>query len=138
MDQITQRIADSFSRQSLMATFGATLGTVTSGSVTIHAPILPLALQQAGMGHGGLVFSLGDSAAGYSALSLMPESQEVVTSELKINFLGPATGDELIARGKVVRNGKRLVVVTAEVSARTGKDEALIAILQGTMVPVPA
>ena len=138
MEHKTQRIHDSFSRQSLMATFGATLGIVTPGAVTIHAPILPLALQQAGLGHGGLVFSLGDSAAGYSALTLLSAEQEVVTSELKINFIGPAKGDELIARGQVIRNGKRLIVVTAEVTARTGADETLIAILQGTMVPVTA
>ncbi|WP_116598927.1 PaaI family thioesterase [Primorskyibacter marinus] len=137
MDQITQRIHDSFARQSLMATFGAALGPVTAGAVTIRAPILPLALQQAGFGHGGLVFSLGDSAAGYSALSMLPPEQEVVTAEMKINFLGPAKGDELIARGKVIRNGKRLVVVTAEVSARTAENETPIAIVQGTMVPVP-
>ncbi|WP_417606619.1 PaaI family thioesterase [Primorskyibacter flagellatus] len=137
MDQITQRIHDSFARQSLMATFGASLASVTQGAVTIRAPILPLALQQAGFGHGGLVFSLGDSAAGYSALSMLPPDQEVVTAEMKINFLGPAKGDELIARGKVIRNGRRLVVVTAEVSARTGEIETLIAIAQGTMVPAP-
>jgi acyl-coenzyme A thioesterase PaaI-like protein len=38
----------------------------------------------------------------------------------------------------VVKPGKRLCVVTAEVFAQTGDQQVLIAVLQGTMVPVPA
>lgn len=68
-----QRIRQSFARQAMMATFGARLERIDEGAVTIAAPILPLALQQQGFGHAGLTFSLGDSAAGYSALTLLPE-----------------------------------------------------------------
>ena len=91
------------------------------------APLGPLALL-------GLV----SPAAGYAALSQLPPENEVLTSELKINFLAPAVGDFLRAVGKVVKTGRRLIVVTAEVSAITGEDQQLIAILQGTMVPTQA
>lgn len=130
------RIRDSFARQAMMTTLGAELSDISEGRVVITAPILPTSTQQQGFGHAGLTFSIGDSAAGYSALTMMPAGQEVLTTEMKINLLAPARGDFLRATGKVIKAGKRLVVVTAEVEAIVGDQATTIAILQGTMVPV--
>lgn len=130
------RIRDSFARQAMMTTLGAELSDISEGRVVITAPILPTSTQQQGFGHAGLTFSIGDSAAGYSALTMMPAGQEVLTTEMKINLLAPAKGDFLRATGKVIKAGKRLVVVTAEVEAIVGDQATTIAILQGTMVPV--
>lgn len=132
-----QRIVKSFARQSLMATFGAELARVAPGEVDIAAPILPGARQQQGFAHAGLTFAIGDSAAGYAALSLLPEDQEVVTVEMKINLIAPATGDKLLACGRVIKPGRRLSVVAAEVFALTGGQRKTVAVLQGTMMPVP-
>ncbi len=137
MSDLQIRIQTSFDRQSLMATLGASLASVTPGSVAIQAPILPGSLQQQGSAHAGLIFSIADSAAGYSALSMMAEDSEVVTAEIKINLLAPGLGDLLIARGKVIKPGRRLVIATAEVHARAEGQETLIALAQGTFVPVP-
>ena len=137
-DAARARIRASFAAQSMMATFGATLVTVEAEHVVITAPILPGSLQQQGFGHAGLTFSIGDSAAGYAALTTLALDSEVVTAELKINLLAPARGDLLRATGKVIKPGRRLVVVGAEIHAIKGGEETLIAILQGTMVPVPA
>tara|TARA_R100000935_G_scaffold2894_1_gene7874 strand:+ start:447 stop:875 length:429 start_codon:yes stop_codon:yes gene_type:complete len=132
------RIRDSFTAQTMMQTLGAELSDVSKGLIRIEAPILPGTLQQQGFGHAGLTFSIGDSAAGYAALTTLPLDTEVVTAEIKINLLAPARGDRLIAIGKVVKPGRRLCVVTAEVFAQSGDQQVLIALLQGTMVPVPA
>lgn len=129
---IQPRVADSFARQAMMATAGAELLHADAGLCRIAAPILPALTQQHGFGHAALTFALGDSAAGYAALSLMAEGAEVLTAEMKINLLAPAKGTRLVAEGRVLRPGRRLVVVTAEVRA----DETLIAVLQGTMIPV--
>lgn len=134
--EMEQRIRASFARQSMMATMGARLHSIAPGAVEISAPILPGSLQQQGFGHAALTFAIGDSAAGYAALSLLPAEQEVVTSEIKINLLAPARGDLLIARGRVIKPGKRLVVVLSEVFAVTNGSERQIALLTGTMVPV--
>jgi len=67
-----KRIYDSFSAQSLMKTLGAHITEASKGHVVITAPILPSSTQQHGYGHAGLTFSIGDSAAGYAALSLLP------------------------------------------------------------------
>jgi uncharacterized protein (TIGR00369 family) len=137
-DDLTQRIARSFAAQSMMQTLGASLAHVSPGEVRIAAPILPGARQQQGFGHAGLTFALGDTAAGYAALSLMAPDSDVLTAEIKVNLLAPARGELLIATGRVIKPGRRLTVVTAEVHARQGDTLTLIALLQGTMVPVTA
>lgn len=136
-DTARARIYDSFAAQSMMATLGAELIEISEGLVRISTPILPGTRQQQGFGHAGLTFSIGDSAAGYAALTMLPFDQEVVTAEIKINLLAPARGDRLVATGRVVKPGKRLCVVTSEVHAEADGKSTLIAILQGTMVPVP-
>lgn len=135
---IDRKTRESFARQALMTTFGATILDLAPGACTLAAPILPLARQQHGVGHAGLTFALGDTAAGYAALTLMPEEAEVMTVEMKINLLAPAAGDRLVAEGRVIRAGRRISAVTAEVFAETAVGRDLIAILQGTMVPVTA
>jgi uncharacterized protein (TIGR00369 family) len=135
-ENILKKIKTSFAAQSLMATFGAELERIEPGNVRIVAPILENARQQHGFGHAGLTFSLGDSAAGYAALSLMDAQDEVLTAEIKINLLAPAQGDMLRATGRVIKPGRRLIVVDAQVHAIADGVETLIAVLQGTMVPV--
>lgn len=133
---IETRIRESFDKQTMMQTLGAELDSVAEGRVVITAPILPTSLQQQGAGHAGLAFSIGDSAAGYSALTMMADGAEVMTVEMKINLMAPAIGDRLVAEGRVVRAGRRIVVVAADVFAETDGPRKHVAMLQGTMIPV--
>lgn len=135
---MTDRIRDSFAKQAMMQTLGAGIAGIGDGCITLTAPILPGARQQHGVGHAALTFALGDTAAGYAALTQMPEGAEVMTAEMKINLLAPAAGDRLVAEGRVVRAGRRLSVVTADVWAETDGQRKHIAILQDTMVAVQA
>ncbi len=133
---VIEKIKKSFTAQSMMATLGAKLVRLDLGHIDIEAPILTTSLQQQGFAHAGLTFAIGDSAAGYSALSLLPESHEVLTSEMKINLLAPGEGEKLIARGRVIRPGRRLIVVQSDVYALKDGQERHVALLTGTMVPV--
>lgn len=133
---VLPRIRESFARQSMMQTVAATLVAGEGGVCMIRAPILPGLRQQHGAGHAGLTFTLGDTAAGYAALSLLPPEAEVMTAEIKINLLSPALGDMLEARGEVLRAGRRLIVVRAEVWALEGDRRKSVALMQGTMIPV--
>lgn len=135
-DTLHDRIKHSFKNQPMMATLGAQIVEIDQGRVVIEAPILPGARQHQGHGHAGLTFSIGDTAAGYAAQTVMPENTVVVTAEIKINLTAPARGDRLRAVGRVVKPGRRLVVVTAEVFAIEAEKEVLIAVMQGTMAPV--
>lgn len=130
------RISDSFRRQSFLQTLGARLLSVAPGAVALEADLTPALRQQHGAGHAGVSFTLGDVAAGYAALTLLPEGRDVMTSEMKIHLLRPALGDVLIARGSVIKAGRRLVVTRADIFARTKGEEVMIATLLGTMMPV--
>lgn len=133
---VLARIRASFAAQAMMATLGATLTDLGPGRARIEAPILPGSRQQHGYAHAGLTFSIGDSAAGYAALGIMPEGAEVLTTEMKIHLLAPARGERLIARGRVIKPGRRLVIVQADVHAEADGRETHVALLTGTMMPL--
>ena len=131
-DAARDRIAESFARQGLMRTLDARLEHVGAGVVRIAAAVTEASSQQHGAGHAGLTFALADSAAGYAALSVLEDGFEVVTSEFRISLLAPARG-LLVAEGRVIRPGRRLIAVAADVH---GSDGAHVATALGTMVPV--
>lgn len=90
--------------------------------------------QQDGFVHGGVLAYLADTAmafAGGGTLGL-----RVVTSEFKLNFVRPAIGERLIARGSVVHAGRSQIVCRAEIYARRGNEEQLCVAAQGTIVPL--
>ncbi len=128
------RIRDSFARQGLMATLGASLGNITPGAVEIVMIPSPAISQQHGFVHAGAVSAIADSAAGYSALSLMPEGAGVLTTEFKINLVAPAVGERIVARGRVVKPGRTLTLTQSDVFAISNGQERLIALLTATMM----
>lgn len=134
-ETVADKIAKSFAAQGLMRTLGAELVFLGPGAARIVAPIRPETGQQHGFAHAGLTFSIGDSAAGYAALSMMGEDDEVMTAEMGIHLLAPADGERLVAEGRVIRAGRRLLVVEANVHAE-GATWRHVARLTGTMVPV--
>lgn len=133
---IEEHIRHGFAMQSMMKTIGATLTDVGKGTVEITAPLSEGFLQHNGFGHAGLTFTLGDTAAGCAAMTLLPTTQAVVTSEIGVHLLSPAIADLLIARGKVIKAGRRQIVSSADVFAVTDGIEKHIATLTGTMVPI--
>ena len=134
-----QKVRTSFAAQGMMRTLGATLIDVSPGRCVITAPIRSETGQQHGFAHAGLAWSIGDSAAGYAALSLIEPDREVLTSEMKINLLAPARGLRLVAEGRVLRAGRRLIVVASDVHAEDRNGERRhIATMLGTMLPSDA
>jgi uncharacterized protein (TIGR00369 family) len=79
---------------------------------------------------------IADSAAGYAAMTLVAADASVLTVEYKMNLVAPADGDKLIARGKVVRPGRTLIVTQAEVFAVKDGKETLCALMQQTIMTV--
>ena len=100
----------------------------------IHLPHWTGVEQQHGFVHGGVVGMIADSAAGYAAMTLVSASASVLTVEYKMNLVAPADGEKLIARGKVVRPGRTLVVTQAEVFAVKDGKEKLCALMQQTIM----
>jgi uncharacterized protein (TIGR00369 family) len=135
-DDVLERIRASFVRQGLMGTLGATLEHVSPGRVEIAVRPTAAISQQHGFTHAGAISAIADSAAGYAALSLMPPSTGVLTTEFKINFLAPAAGERFVARGRVVKAGRTLTIAQSEVFAERDGAEKLIALLVATIMNI--
>ena len=129
------KISQSFEQQAFMKTLGAQLELVENGKVIISVRLKRSMMQQHGFGHAGVTFSIGDSAAGYAALTQMGENQEVLTSEMKIHLLSPADGKILKAVGSVLKTGKKLIVVKSDIYSIKDEKEKMVATMLGTMVP---
>ena len=127
------RVTHSFSRQAFMATLGASLERIDPGEVHIALPFSTHLSQQHGYLHAGATAAVADSANGYAALTLAPADAEVLAVEFKINLMAPAAAPRFLARGRVLRPGRRLSVCLAEVVALHGPDQEVIATMLSTI-----
>ncbi|HBG18846.1 MAG TPA: thioesterase [Desulfobulbaceae bacterium] len=117
-----------------MANIGAVLVEIGPGTATIELPFQPELTQQNGFIHAGIVTMIVDTACGYAAFSLMPPTAAVLTVEYKVNFVSPAVGEKFIARGRVLKPGRTLMVCQGEVYAVKGGQEKLVATMLATMI----
>jgi uncharacterized protein (TIGR00369 family) len=131
---VVERVRASFARQGAMATLGAELTGVAAGRVAIAVPVEPRLSQQHEFLHAGVVVAALDSACGYAALTLMAEDAEVLTVELKVNLLAPATGDRIVAEGEVVRAGGTLTVCRGDAYAEQRSERTHVATMLATLV----
>ncbi|MGI9068012.1 MAG: PaaI family thioesterase [Pyrinomonadaceae bacterium] len=100
---------------------GIELEHVGSGTATLAVNVRKELTQNQGVVHGGAIASLIDTATAFAIISLLPPLEKVSTVDLAISFLRPVTGGRLKAVAKVVRAGRRLLVVSAEVFDTQGR-----------------
>ena len=129
-----EQIKESFSKQTIMSLIGAELARVEPGLVEITLAYRADLAQQHGYLHAGIVTTIADSACGYAAYSLMPPNSEVLSVEFKVNLLRPAKGETFSAVAEVVKAGKTLTVVRADVFAIEQDRRNLVATMLGTMI----
>lgn len=129
-----QSVLASFDRQNAMRLIRATMPVIEYGHTEIHVPHWDGVEQQHGFIHGGVVGMIADSAAGYAAMTVVPADASVLSVEYKLNFVAPAQGESLVARGLVVRPGKTLIVTKADVFSVSGGRETLCALMQQTIM----
>jgi uncharacterized protein (TIGR00369 family) len=110
---IAARIRDSVGRQGFMMHVGATLSELARGSCTLEVERRPELLQQNGLFHGGVTAFLVDNATTIAAAA--SRGQAALTAEYKLNLLSPAVGERLICRARVIKPGRQVAVVAADV-----------------------
>lgn len=133
-----KRVEASFSRQTFLTLLGASLRLVEPGEVHIELPFSPRLAQQHGYLHAGVTTAIADTANGYAALTLADADAEVLAVEFKINLMLPGSGPRFLARGRVLRPGRRLSVCLAEVVALGTPDQEVIATMLSTISIRPA
>src|SRR5437764_8668742 len=110
---IEKRIRDNVGRQGFMGHVGAELSELARGTCTLEVGRRPELLQQHGLFHGGVTAFLVDNATTIAAAT--SRGQPALTAEYKLNLLSPASGDRLICRARVIKPGRQVAVVAADV-----------------------
>jgi uncharacterized protein (TIGR00369 family) len=106
---------------------------VEPGSAEVSLPRRPDLVQFFGHFHGGVITALADQAAGIAITSGLPTGRIGVTVEIKVNFLSPADGSELIARAQTLKMSGSIGVATVEVFSKNETSETLCAFCTATM-----
>ena len=92
---------------------GAEVTELTRGGCELSVDRRPELLQQNGFFHGGVTAFLIDNATTIAAATV--KGQPALTAEYKLNLLSPASGERLICRARVVKPGRQVSVVAADV-----------------------
>jgi acyl-CoA thioesterase len=118
------RAREAFSLVPYAKLLGLELGQVTDGVLSLHLDVREEIKQYQGVVHGGAVASLIDTAAAFAVITRLDLDEHASTADLTIHYLRPATSGRLTAKARVVRSGRRLLVLTVEV---TDESQILIA-----------
>lgn len=116
---------------------GITLVDLGPGWCETQLQIAPKHWQHHGLIHAGVSATMADHTAGAAASTVAPAGQAVLTVEFKHHLLRPGVGEMLRCRATVLKPGRMLCVVEAEVFARHQGKESLITKTMATMAMVP-
>ena len=93
---------------------------VGKGWAKMRLPFAEKLTNSAGIGHGGALFTLADSAASMALVSMAAKGEVVTTVEMKINFLKPFIGGEALAEANILHCGKTTALGDVEIKDRNG------------------
>lgn len=77
--------------------------------------------QPFGVMHGGVTASLIDTAMAFAVRTCLDDTTPTATIDLTIHYIRPHTNGKAICTAKVVRPGKRIFTVSADVMNEEGK-----------------
>lgn len=111
-------------RNPFWSLLGMQLVDVKKGWAQVRLPFDKKLTNAVGMVHGGAIFTPADSAVGMALVGMIHRNENISTLEMKINYLKPVKGSEIIAAAKIVHKGKQTAIGDVEVR---DKNDALIA-----------
>jgi acyl-CoA thioesterase len=89
---------------------GMELVEVKKGWAKVRLPFDEKLTNAIGLVHGGAIFSPADSAVGMALVGLIGRDENISTLEMKINYLKPVKGGQLIAEAKIIHKGSQTAV----------------------------
>ncbi len=126
-----------FAAQPYLGLLGAELGRVEPGLAEYRVPLRAELTQQNGFLHGGVTGGVAEAVMGAAAATLVPASANLLGVSYTINLMSPVTGEALLARGQVIKPGRRLMICRADMfGLDAAGEERLCAIAQGTIAMV--
>ena len=116
---------------------GIELTSFGKGWCETRVNVTPSLQQQHGFVHAGVLMTIADHTCGGAAASTMPDEKDVLTVENKVSFLRPALGKALFCRATVLRTGRTLVFVEAEITVENGERRVMVAKASSTLAVIP-
>jgi uncharacterized protein (TIGR00369 family) len=110
------RARKAFASVPYAAFLGLELGEIAPGEASIHLEVRDELKQNQGVVHGGAVASLIDTAAAFAVITQIELTERVTTTDLTIHYLRPITSGRITATAHIVRGGRRLFVLSVEVT----------------------
>ena len=77
--------------------------------------------QPYGLLHGGATASLIDTATAFAVITCQTEHEQSTTVDLSVHYLRPHTDGEIVCTARIVRAGRRITTVSADVVNEEGK-----------------
>jgi uncharacterized protein (TIGR00369 family) len=111
-----------------------TLERVEPGQVDVAMAVQPHHLNLMGTLHGGMISTLADTATGLALRSTLEAGYTFTTTHLGVTFLTPGREGRVVARGRVVRSGRRFGYAEADV---VDADDRLLARATATFAVMP-
>ena len=128
-----ERAGSAFASVPYARFLGLELGDLADGEVSVHLQVRDELLQNQGVVHGGALASLIDTASAFAVLSQIDINERVTTTDLTIHYLRPVTSGRMTAAARVIRGGRRLFVLSVNV---TDDDGSLVATAVTTYIKV--
>lgn len=94
---------------------------VVDGETTLRLELRQKHMSRANRVHGGVLFTLLDSALGRSILDALPEGRGCATVEIKVNYFRPVQSGCVTARGRMRELTRSLGYAEGEVRNEEGK-----------------
>lgn len=110
---------------------GLELLDADNGKSKVYMPVKNDFLQIFGKVHGGILATLLDATMASAINSVLEEHVFSVTSEMKIQYLRPASGPYLIGKGELIQKGRSITICKSEVF---DEQEKMVAFATGTFV----
>lgn len=123
-EALLAQLRDVNSRAAFNRWMGLEVIAAGEGFAEIRMEHHPEATQYAGFLHAGIIGALIDTACGFAAATV---AGAVLASHYSVNCLAPAVGSAFIARGQVVRAGKRQIFTRADLFGEEEGNRALVA-----------
>jgi uncharacterized protein (TIGR00369 family) len=100
---------------------GVEVESVGPGTATLLLPVREEIMRNDGIVHGGAVASVIDSAFAFAIIPLLADNERTVTIDLTIHYLRPLSSGVSKTVARVVRAGRRVITVSAELFDENGK-----------------
>jgi acyl-CoA thioesterase len=120
LDRKLDRARDAFRAVPYAKFIGLEMGELGDGSATLHLEVREELLQYRKVVHGGAIASLIDTASAFALLTRIELDEHVTTTDLTIHFLRPITSGRMTATAKIIRGGRRLFVLSVDVTNDRG------------------